>query len=169
METRFFAFYCAFISTEVGQHIVTHRQHGLLLLCAHHRLRTPSKGYYWRPQGQEKAAYGRWRMPGAYEQIMTNLSTLFSTQLCKTCPDATTLYNRFAGVRNAAPTPAEMAFVQSWGDELCQRLASLQKDGRLQRKTSAECMELFHQEYSASLLKRDPKLCNYMVLRAIGN
>ncbi|UOR04991.1 hypothetical protein MUN82_18895 [Hymenobacter aerilatus] len=97
-------------------------------------------------------------VPNAYERLLRNLATLVSVQLIKTCPDASTLYGRFAGARSDAPTPAEQALVQSWGDELCQRLADLQKAGRLQGKTSAECIELFHQEYNASLAKRGPQI-----------
>ncbi|MBW3131127.1 hypothetical protein [Hymenobacter profundi] len=100
----------------------------------------------------------RSNVPGAYEQLLGSLATLVSVQLVRTCPDATMLYGRFAGARSAEPTPAEQALIQEWGDELCQRLAALQKAGRLQGKTSAECLELFHQEYTASLTKRGPQI-----------
>jgi hypothetical protein len=73
--------------------------------------------------------------------------------LVRTCPAATQLYGRFS--RSA---PAEEAFVKSWGEELCQRLAALQTTGAFNGKSSAGRVELFHQEYTASLTRRGPQL-----------
>ena len=90
---------------------------------------------------------------GAYEQLRADLPTAVAVQLIKACPAATQLYNRFS---NSAAD--EDAFVKSWGDELCQRLANLQATGFLKGKSSAERTELFHQEFNASLTQRGPQI-----------
>jgi hypothetical protein len=89
----------------------------------------------------------------AYEQLQANLPTTVAVQLIRNCPAAAQLYARFS---NSAP--AEDAFVKSWGDELCQRLEKLQANGMFKDKTSAERIELYHQEFNASLVQRGPQI-----------
>lgn len=90
---------------------------------------------------------------GAYEQLRATLPTAVAVQLIRTCPAAAQLYGRFS--QTAA---GEDAFVKSWGDELCQRLAALQAAGAFTGKSSAERVELFHQEFNATLTRRGPQL-----------
>ena len=90
---------------------------------------------------------------GAYEKLRADLPTAVAVQLIKTCPAATQLYARFS---NSAA--AEDDFIKSWGDELCQRLATLQAAGFLKHKSAAERTALFHQEFTASLTRRGPQL-----------
>jgi hypothetical protein len=90
---------------------------------------------------------------GAYEKLRASLPTAVALQLIGDCPTATTLYNRFS---NSAAS--KDALIKSWGNELCQRLAELQTTGLLQGKSSAERMELFHQEFNASLTRRGPQI-----------
>lgn len=93
------------------------------------------------------------KVAGAYEQLRAYLPTAVAVQLIRTCPAATQLYNRFS--QTAA---GEDEFITSWGDELCQRLAALQTAGTFNSKSSAERIELFHQEFSASLARRGPQI-----------
>ena len=90
---------------------------------------------------------------GAYEQLRAYLPTAVAVHLIKTCPAATQLYGRFS---NSAA--AEDAFIKSWGEELCQRLATLQANGLVRGKSPAERVALFHQEFSASLTQRGPQI-----------
>lgn len=90
---------------------------------------------------------------GAYEKLRANLPTAVAVHLIKTCPTATHLYGRFS---NSAAT--EDAFIKSWGEELCQRLATLQATGFLKGKSPAERVELFHQEFNVSLTRRGPQI-----------
>ncbi|AMR28061.1 hypothetical protein A0257_13815 [Hymenobacter psoromatis] len=90
---------------------------------------------------------------GAYEKLRADLPTVVAVHLIRTCPTATQLYGRF--INSAA---AEDAFIKSWGEELCQRLATLQATGLLKNKSSAERVELFHQEFNASLTRRGPQI-----------
>jgi hypothetical protein len=90
---------------------------------------------------------------GAYEKLRASLPTAVALQLIRACPTATTLYSRFG---NSAAS--KDALIKSWGNELCQRLAELQATGLLQGKSSAERMELFHQEFNASLTRRGPQI-----------
>ena len=95
----------------------------------------------------------RAKTAGAYEQLRAQLPTTVSVHLIRSCPAAAQLYARFS---NSAP--AEDAFVKSWGDELCQRLEKLQANGMFKGKTSAERIELYHQEFNASLVQRGPQI-----------
>lgn len=90
---------------------------------------------------------------GAYEKLRAELPTAVALQLVKSCPTAARLYGRFGD--SAA---AEDSFIAAWGDELCQRLTTLQTKGLLQNKTSAARIELFHQEFTASLIQRGPQI-----------
>lgn len=90
---------------------------------------------------------------GAYEKLRANLPTAMAVHLIRTCPTATQLYSQFS---NSAA--AEDAFIQAWGEELCQRLATLQATGFLKGKSPAERVELFHQEFNASLTRRGPQI-----------
>ncbi|QKG58131.1 hypothetical protein GKZ68_16760 [Hymenobacter sp. BRD128] len=93
------------------------------------------------------------KVAGAYEQLRAYLPTAVAVQLIRACPAATQLYNRF---RQTAA--GEDEFIKAWGDELCQRLAALQTAGAFKGKSSAERVELFHQEFNASLIRRGPQI-----------
>ena len=107
-----------------------------------------------------RQAAQRAKTAGAYEQLRANLPTAVALQLVKTCRTATALYGRFSNTiaTTSALTALETAFVESWGDELCKRLTTLNEKGLFQGKTSAERTELFHQEYIASLATRGPQI-----------
>jgi hypothetical protein len=90
---------------------------------------------------------------GAYEHLLAYLPTAMALHLIRTCPLATSLYGQFG---NAAA--AKDVLVKSWGDELCQRLATLQTTGLFKDKSSAERVELFHQEFNASLTRRGAQI-----------
>lgn len=90
---------------------------------------------------------------GAYEQLRAALPTVVAVHLIRNCPAAAQLYARFS---NSAA--AEDAFIKSWSEELCQRLAALQAKGLFKGKTSAERIELYHQEFNASLVQRGPQI-----------
>jgi hypothetical protein len=90
---------------------------------------------------------------GAYEKLRAYLPTAVAMDLLRTCSAAAQLYGRSS---NSAA--AEDALVKSWGDELCQRLATLQATGVLKGKSSAERVELFHQEFNASLQRRGSQI-----------
>lgn len=118
----------------------------------------------------------RSKTPNAYEKLRKDIPTAVALALVKTCPAATTLYNRFSrSVANSSE--AEKAFFDSWGDELCQKLNILNAQGLMQEKTSAERMELFHQEYTAALSTRGPQIMQLYgpagnspeVVEALGN
>ncbi len=102
----------------------------------------------------------RTKAAGAYDQLRAELPTATALCMVRTCPAAAALYDRFSSTITGAPAPtrAEAAFVQSWGDELCRRLAALNEKGQFQGKTSAERFELFHQEYAAALAIRGPQI-----------
>ena len=100
-----------------------------------------------------KEVAARANTAGAYEKLRASLPTAVALQLIKTCPTASTLYSRFG---NSAAS--KDALIKSWGDELCQRLAVLQTTGLLKGKSSAERVELFHQEFNASLTRRGPQI-----------
>ncbi len=93
------------------------------------------------------------KVAGAYEQLRAYLPTAVAVQLIRACPAATQLYNRFS--QTAA---GEDKFIKAWGNELCQRLAALQTAGAFKGKSSAERVELFHQEFNASLTRRGPQI-----------
>lgn len=90
---------------------------------------------------------------GAYEQLRAYLPTAVALCLVRTCPAAAQLYGRFS-----QSATAEDAFIKSWGGELCQRLAALQTAGAFRGKSSAERVELFHQEFNASFTRRGPQI-----------
>lgn len=100
-----------------------------------------------------KQAAQRAGTAGAYEKLRAELPTAVALQLVKSCPTAARLYGRFG---DSAAT--DDLFIAAWGDELCQRLATLQAKGLLQNKTSAARIALFHQEFTASLTQRGPQI-----------
>lgn len=95
----------------------------------------------------------RAKVAGAYEQLRASLPTTVAVQLIRACPAATQLYNQFS--QTAA---GEDEFIKSWGDELCRRLAALQSAGAFRGKSSAERVELFHQEFNAALTRRGSQI-----------
>lgn len=99
----------------------------------------------------------RSKIPGAYERLRAALPTAVAFGMVRTCAPAATLYNRFVNSA-VAPDGPEKAFIESWGNELCTRLATLKEQGRFQGKTSTERIELFHQEYLSSLKLRGPQI-----------
>lgn len=94
---------------------------------------------------------------GAYEKLRATLPTAVALRMIQTCSPASTLYNRFSS-SVAAPAGPEKAFIESWGNELCTRLVLLNDKGSFQGKPSTERVELFHQEYMASLKARGPQI-----------
>ncbi len=90
---------------------------------------------------------------GAYEKLRANLPNVVAVHLIRTCPTATQLYGRFSNL-----AVAEDAFIKSWGEDLCQRLATLQATGLFKSKSLAERVGLFHQEFNASLTRRGPQI-----------
>ncbi|MFD1470775.1 hypothetical protein ACFQ48_21295 [Hymenobacter caeli] len=103
---------------------------------------------------------GRTKAAGAYNQLRADLPDATAQRLVKTCSVAAALYGRFSRLigDNPMPTKAEKQFVQAWSNELCQRFAVLNQEGRLQGKTGAELMALFEQEYSAASAAQEPKM-----------
>jgi hypothetical protein len=93
------------------------------------------------------------KVAGAYEQLRASLPTAVAVHLIRACPAATQLYSRFSQT-----TVGEDESIKSWGDELCQRLGALQTAGAFKSKSSAERVELFHQEFNASLNRRGPQI-----------
>lgn len=90
---------------------------------------------------------------GAYERLRAYLPTAMAVLLVRTCPTAAQLYNQFS---SSAAT--EDALIKSWGEELCQRLATLHTAGTFNGKSSAERVELFRQEFTTSLARRGPQI-----------
>jgi hypothetical protein len=103
---------------------------------------------------------GRTKAAGAYNQLRADLPDATAQRLVKTCPTAAALYGRFSRLLgdNPAPTEAEKQFVQAWSNDLCQRFAVLNQEGRFQGKTEAELAALFEQEYSATSAAQEPKI-----------
>ncbi|MEJ7661987.1 MAG: hypothetical protein WKG07_21645 [Hymenobacter sp.] len=100
-----------------------------------------------------KQAAQRAGTAGACEKLRAELPTAVALQLIKSCPTAARLYGRFGD--SAA---AEDTFIAAWGHELCQRLTTLHAKGLLQNKTFTTQIELFHQEFTASLIRRGPQI-----------
>ena len=95
-----------------------------------------------------------------YDNLRVALPTAMALEMVRKCPAAATLFGRFEGEIATAPNPtaAENAFIESWGNELCQRLAALQAKGMFQAKDPAERLALFRREYTASLAARGPQI-----------
>lgn len=93
------------------------------------------------------------KVASTYEKLISDLTTLAAIELIRICAPAALLYRHFSDTASA-----EQEFVQSWGDELCQRLNTLDQQGKLKGQTAAQRMELFRQEYEASLHRRGPQI-----------
>ncbi|WP_140467407.1 hypothetical protein [Hymenobacter nivis] len=102
----------------------------------------------------------RTKATGAYNQLRADLPDATARRLVKTCPVAAVLYGRFSRFLgdNPAPTQAENQFAQAFSDDLCQRFATLDREGRLQGKTGNELAVLFEQEYAAAFAIQETKI-----------